>query len=54
MPMMRVYAAGNLAEAHMIAAEDRYANHGTWWKDREGRKTIAMEWAKTVATWLGI
>lgn len=41
-------------EAHMIAAEDRYANHGTWWKDREGRKTIAMEWAKTIATWLGI
>ena len=41
-------------EAHMVAAEDRYANHGTWWKEREGRKTVAMEWAKTVATWMGI
>lgn len=41
-------------EAHMIAAPDRYANHGTWWNHREGRKTVFLEWSKTVATWLGI
>ena len=41
-------------EAHMIASPDYYANHGNWWKDREGRKTIFMEWSKTIATWFGI
>ena len=41
-------------EARMIAAPDRYANHGTWWRTREGRKTIFMEWSKTIATALGM
>ena len=41
-------------EGHMIASKDRYANHGDWWKNREGRKTVFMEWSKTVATWFGI
>ena len=36
------------------AADDEYANHGTWWKNREGRKTVFLEWSKTVATWFGI
>ena len=44
----------NGIEVHMIAARDQYANHGTWWLHREGRKTIFLEWAKTVATWIGI
>ena len=44
----------NGIEAHMIAAPDRYANHGTWWLHREGRKTIFFEWSKTIATWLGV
>jgi uncharacterized SAM-binding protein YcdF (DUF218 family) len=41
-------------EARMIAAPDRYANHGTWWHEREGRKTIFLEWSKTIATVFGI
>ena len=41
-------------EAHMVASPDAFAEHGTWWKHREGRKTIFLEWAKTLATWGGI
>jgi uncharacterized SAM-binding protein YcdF (DUF218 family) len=41
-------------EARMIAAPDRYAEHGTWWKNREGRKTMFFEWSKTVATLFGL
>ena len=40
--------------ARMIAARDRYAEHGTWWRNREGRKTMFMEWSKTIATVFGI
>jgi uncharacterized SAM-binding protein YcdF (DUF218 family) len=41
-------------EARMIAAPDRYAEHGTWWKEREGRKTVFFEWSKTIATVAGL
>ncbi|HEY3741366.1 MAG TPA: YdcF family protein, partial [Bryobacteraceae bacterium] len=41
-------------EARMIASPDRYANHGTWWRSREGKKTVLLEWSKTIATWFGI
>lgn len=41
-------------EAHMYAASDEFANHEDWWKNREGRKTILLEWSKTVATWFGM
>ena len=41
-------------EAHMIASPDRYADRDIWWRSREGRKTIFMEWSKTIATWLGL
>ena len=41
-------------EGRMIAAPDKYAEHGTWWKEREGRKTIFFEWSKTIATVLGL
>ena len=50
----RYFAHLDGIEAHMIAAPDRFANHGTWWKHREGRKIIFMEWSKTIATWFGI
>ena len=36
-----------------VDAPDAYFTPGTWWKTRRGRKTFALEWLKTVATWLG-
>jgi uncharacterized SAM-binding protein YcdF (DUF218 family) len=41
-------------EVHVIAAPDRYFTPNGWWKEREGRKTFFMEWAKTVGAWLGM
>ena len=35
-----------------VDAPDAYFTSGTWWKTRRGRKTFALEWMKTVATWL--
>lgn len=40
-------------EIHTVAAPDRFFTPGTWWQTRGGRKTFVLEWAKTVATWLG-
>jgi uncharacterized SAM-binding protein YcdF (DUF218 family) len=39
-------------ELHTVAAPDRYFTPNGWWKEREGRKTFLMEWAKTVGGWL--
>ncbi|MGA7410212.1 MAG: YdcF family protein [Bryobacteraceae bacterium] len=36
-----------------VAAPDAYFTPDSWWKTRRGRKTFALEWLKTVATWLG-
>lgn len=41
-------------ELHTIASPDRYFSPDGWWKEREGRKTFLMEWAKTVGSWLGM
>ena len=41
-------------EVHVVAAPDQYFTPGGWWKEREGRKTFFMEWAKTVGAWLGM
>ena len=38
----------------VVAAPDPSFNAGDWWKTREGQKTFAFEWMKTVATWLGL
>ena len=35
-----------------VPAPDPFFTAGTWWKTRTGQKTFAMEWMKTVATWL--
>ncbi len=45
--------AGDL-EIHMIASPDQYFTPEAWWKNREGRKTLLVEWQKTVATWFGM
>jgi uncharacterized SAM-binding protein YcdF (DUF218 family) len=36
-----------------VDAPDAYFTPSTWWKTRRGRKTFALEWLKTVATWFG-
>jgi len=38
----------------VVAAPDVYFSPGGWWHDREGRKTFAIEWLKTVTSWFGI
>jgi len=39
---------------YVVAAPDPYFTQAGWWKNREGRKTFAFEWMKTVAQWFGI
>ncbi|HTS50329.1 MAG TPA: YdcF family protein [Bryobacteraceae bacterium] len=41
-------------EIHMVSAPDRFFEPGSWWKNRDARKTLVIEWMKTVATWLGM
>ena len=38
----------------VVAAPDPDFSPRAWWKNREGRKTFAMEWMKTVAAWFGV
>lgn len=38
----------------MVAAPDRYFRADSWWRERQSRKTFAIEWIKTVASWLGL
>lgn len=37
----------------VVAAPDVHFSPDGWWKNREGRKTFAFEWMKTVAEWVG-
>jgi uncharacterized SAM-binding protein YcdF (DUF218 family) len=37
-----------------IAAADPYFSPETWWRTREGQKTVFFEWSKTVADWIGL
>ena len=38
----------------VVSAPDPYFSANGWWRQREGRKTFALEWAKTVTSWFGI
>ncbi len=38
----------------VVGATDAYFSPENWWRNREGRKTFAIEWMKTVASWFGI
>jgi uncharacterized SAM-binding protein YcdF (DUF218 family) len=38
---------------NVVAANDQHFSPGGWWHDREGRKTFAIEWLKTVTAWFG-
>jgi uncharacterized SAM-binding protein YcdF (DUF218 family) len=39
-------------EIHMVAAADAYFSPDGWWRNREGRKTLFLEWTKTLASWV--
>jgi uncharacterized SAM-binding protein YcdF (DUF218 family) len=38
----------------MVAASDSHFSPHGWWHDREGEKTFAFEWMKTIAQWFGV
>jgi uncharacterized SAM-binding protein YcdF (DUF218 family) len=38
----------------VVAAPDSFFSPQGWWLNREGRKIAVIEWAKTVAEWLGL
>jgi uncharacterized SAM-binding protein YcdF (DUF218 family) len=38
----------------VVAAPDQHFSADGWWKNREGRKTFAFEWMKTIAEWFGL
>jgi uncharacterized SAM-binding protein YcdF (DUF218 family) len=51
----RVYSRFAPRESfRVVAAADPDYNGGAWWFTREGKKQVFVEWAKTVADWLGI
>lgn len=39
---------------HVVAARDQFFTPDGWWKSREGRKILAIEWMKTVSEWVGL
>ncbi len=41
-------------ELHVVSSPDRDFTPDGWWKTRDGRKVFAIEWMKTVATWMGM
>ena len=51
----RMYrAAAPEIDFHVVAARHKYFSASAWWRDREGRKVLFSEWARTVASWFGI
>lgn len=41
-------------EFHVVSAPDLFFTPATWWKTRDGEKTFAFEWIKTVTSWFGM
>lgn len=37
----------------VVGSSDAHFTPRGWWKDREGRKTFAIEWMKTASEWFG-
>lgn len=38
----------------MAGAPDRFFTPDSWWKSREGQKTVFFEYSKTIAYWVGL
>jgi uncharacterized SAM-binding protein YcdF (DUF218 family) len=47
-------AMGGGPAMRTVTAPDEYFHPDSWWRSREGQKTVFFEWSKTVATALGI
>ena len=41
-------------EMRVVAAPDEYFTANGWWHTREGRKTVFLEWTKTITSLFGI
>ena len=48
-----IAAAGGGFDLRVVAAPYPHFDEDGWWHDREGQKTVFIEWSKTVATALG-
>jgi uncharacterized SAM-binding protein YcdF (DUF218 family) len=42
------------AQVRIVAAPDRFFRADSWWRSRQGRKLVVLEWQKTLANWLGM
>lgn len=38
----------------VVAAPDAFFHADDWWRSRQGRKTVLLEWSKTIATLIGL
>ena len=38
----------------VVASDDQFFSAGDWWRNREGQKTVFMEWTKTLTAAFGI
>ncbi|MBZ5626003.1 MAG: YdcF family protein [Acidobacteriia bacterium] len=47
-------AMGGGPDMRVVAAPDEYFREASWWRNREGQKTVFFEWSKTLATALGM
>jgi len=45
---------GGGPDLRVVASGDRFFSAGNWWHNREGRKTVFMEWTKTLTSVFGI
>jgi len=51
----RIYRrAGPDLEMRVVAAPDEYFRPDSWWRDREARKIVLIEWLKTAANVVGM
>ena len=47
-------ASGGGPQMRTVAAPDKFFRPDSWWRTRQGQKTVFMEWSKTLATAFGL
>lgn len=45
---------GGGPDMRVVASGDQFFTAGDWWRNREGQKTVFMEWTKTLSSAFGI
>ncbi len=45
---------GGGLDMRIVAVPDEFFRAATWWRSRQGQKTVFIEWSKTVATAIGM